>query len=103
MSFLLFVLVYFLVPSFSILVHAYGLNGKGPSALELYRTIPREMINDQTRVCILNACSHSGLLAEARSVFDDIVNPHPMIATAIVCDSSTPLFLLFDTLFLLLF
>ncbi len=44
----------------------------GLQAIELYHQIPSELINEMTYICILNACSHSGLIDEARSIFRNI-------------------------------
>ena len=54
------------------LVNSYGLNGMGTDAVELFRRIPHEMIVDQTYTCVLNACSHSALVEEARAIFSNI-------------------------------
>ena len=56
------------------LVNCYGLNGRGTEALELYRQMPQDLINEVTNVCVLNACSHAGLVDEARSIFQNIEN-----------------------------
>ncbi|CAF5217220.1 unnamed protein product, partial [Rotaria magnacalcarata] len=52
--------------------NAYGLNGMGIQAIEIYRQISFDLINEITHICILNACSHSGLVHEARSIFENI-------------------------------
>lgn len=44
----------------------------GLQAIELYRQMPSELINEVTYICVLNACSHSGLINEARSIFRNI-------------------------------
>jgi pentatricopeptide repeat protein len=44
----------------------------GIQAVELYRQMPKEYINEVTYVCVLNACSHSGLVSEARLIFNNI-------------------------------
>jgi pentatricopeptide repeat protein len=44
----------------------------GLQAIELYRKMPSELINEVTYICVLNACSHSGLIDEARSIFRNI-------------------------------
>jgi pentatricopeptide repeat protein len=44
----------------------------GLQAIELYRQMPLELINEVTYICVLNACSHSGLIDEARSIFRNI-------------------------------
>jgi pentatricopeptide repeat protein len=41
-------------------------------ALELYRRMPSELIVEKTHVCVLNACSHSGFVNEARLIFQNI-------------------------------
>lgn len=54
------------------LVNAYGLNGLGREAVQLYYRIPTEMIDDIINLCVLNACSHSSLINEAREIFNNI-------------------------------
>jgi hypothetical protein len=54
------------------LVNAYGLNGLGREAVQLYHQIPIEIIDDIINLCILNACSHSSLIDEARKIFKNI-------------------------------
>jgi hypothetical protein len=54
------------------LVNAYGLNGLGREAVQLYYRIPIEMIDDIINLCVLNACSHSSLINEAREIFKNI-------------------------------
>ena len=56
----------------------------GHDALELYYQMPSEMIVEKTYVCILNACSHSGLVEEARSIFSKIPKKDEWIYTAMV-------------------
>ena len=34
--------------------------------------MPKELINEATYICVLNACSHSGLVNEARLIFQNI-------------------------------
>ncbi len=41
-------------------------------AVELYGRMPKELIVDKTYVCVLNACSHSGFVNEARAIFQNI-------------------------------
>ena len=69
---------------FSPAVHSYGLNGMADEAIELYRRMPVNLINDRTHVCVLNACSHSGLLSEARQIFADAPKKTEMIYTTMV-------------------
>lgn len=44
----------------------------GIQAIELYRRMPSDLINEVTYICVLNACSHSGLVDEARIIFKNI-------------------------------
>ncbi len=44
----------------------------GIQAIGVYRQMPEEFIDKVTYVCILNACSHSGLVGEARLIFKNI-------------------------------
>ncbi len=44
----------------------------GSQAIEVYRQMPKELMDEVTLICILNACSHSGLVDEARSIFTNI-------------------------------
>ena len=44
----------------------------GKEAIELFNRIPTEMINNWVYVCVLNACSHSGLIEEAEKIFNMI-------------------------------
>jgi pentatricopeptide repeat protein len=44
----------------------------GIQAIEVFRQMPKEFIDEVTYVCVLNACSHSGLVDEARSIFRNI-------------------------------
>ncbi|CAF4241320.1 unnamed protein product [Rotaria sordida] len=56
------------------MINCYGLNGVGIQAIELYHEMPSELINEATHICVLNACSHSRLVDEARSIFKNIQN-----------------------------
>ena len=53
-------------------VNAYGRNGKGAEAIELFRQVSVDLIDRATCICVLNACSHSGLVHEAQDIFDNI-------------------------------
>ena len=68
----------------SYLVNCYGLNGMGMQALELFSQMPKHFIHEVTYICILNACSHSGLVDEARSIFQNIEAKTPTVWTAMV-------------------
>jgi pentatricopeptide repeat protein len=67
-------LIIFLLKIFILLiiVNSYGLNGMGNQAIELFRQIPLQLIDEVTYICVLNGCSHSGLVDEARSIFKNI-------------------------------
>ncbi|CAF1628019.1 unnamed protein product, partial [Adineta ricciae] len=54
------------------MIHAYGINGMGVKAVELFHQAPRSLLADFTYVCVLNACSHAGLIDQARSIFSSI-------------------------------
>ncbi|CAF2132356.1 unnamed protein product [Rotaria magnacalcarata] len=54
------------------MINSYGLNGMGMQAIELFHQIPRECLHEATYVCALNACSHSGLVGQARLIFQNI-------------------------------
>ena len=43
-------------------------------AVELFSRMPSELITDTTYVCVLNACSHAGLVNEAQAIFSSIKN-----------------------------
>ncbi len=66
------------------LVNAYGLNGMGIEAIELFRKMPSELINEVTYICVLNGCSHSGLVDVARSIFNNIQIKTEFIYTTMV-------------------
>ena len=44
----------------------------GIQAIELFRQVPLDMLNEWIYVSIMNACSHSGLIQEAREIFNEI-------------------------------
>ncbi|CAF1690668.1 unnamed protein product, partial [Adineta ricciae] len=48
--------------AYTAMINSYGLNGLGHKAIELYYRMPVEMIVEKTHVCVLNACSDSGLV-----------------------------------------
>ncbi|CAF5148909.1 unnamed protein product, partial [Rotaria sp. Silwood1] len=69
---------------YTAMINCYGLNGMGNEAVELFRQMPTSLINDFTYVCVLNACSHSGLVDVARSIFNTIQIKSPIIYTTMV-------------------
>ncbi|CAF4026810.1 unnamed protein product [Rotaria sordida] len=60
------------VVTYNAMINGFGLNGMGFEAIELYRQIPNELRDEVTHICVLNACSHSGLLDQARNIFNEI-------------------------------
>ena len=70
---------------YCLLVNAFGQNGMGSRAVDLYKRIPSHMRNNIIHLCVLNACSHSGLVNEARSIFNEISIKTEKITTAMVC------------------
>ena len=54
------------------LVNAYGRNGLGAEAVDLYWRMPEDMRDSISHVCVLNACSHGGLVDQARRLFEQI-------------------------------
>ena len=62
----------------------FGLNGMGTESVELYNSVPDQMINESTHVVVLNACSHAALINEARTIFNRIRLKTPKIYTTMV-------------------
>jgi len=56
------------------MISSYGQHGKGKEALSLFEQMQHEGIepDDQTVTCVLNACSHSGLVQEALDIFSKL-------------------------------
>ncbi|CAF0744675.1 unnamed protein product [Adineta steineri] len=69
---------------YTAMINCYGLNGQGNQAIELYRKIPKKFIDEVTHVCVLNACSHSGLVDEARTIFLNTETKTNKIYTAMI-------------------
>ena len=67
------------------LVNSYGRNGMGSEAVDLYGRISTVMRDAVTHVCVLNACSHSGLIDQAQSIFNNIQTKSRYIIGAMVC------------------
>ncbi|WCJ39859.1 Pentatricopeptide repeat (PPR) superfamily protein [Euphorbia peplus] len=69
------------VVSWNAIINGYGINGYGEIALELYN----QMINDgqapdsATYLCILSACSHSGLVTDGLMIFNKIIEDDKII------------------------
>ena len=56
----------------------------GNDAVELYRQMPVELLSEAAHVSVINACSHAGLVNEARSIFVNLPIKTHKITTAIV-------------------
>lgn len=69
---------------FSLVVNGYGRNGKGEEAIELYRRMPPNLRNAVSDVCVLNACSHAGLIDQAEHIYQSITNKTEQIVTVMV-------------------
>ncbi|CAF1675328.1 unnamed protein product, partial [Adineta ricciae] len=69
---------------YTTMINCYGLNGMGMQALELFSQMPKQFIHEVTHICILNACSHSGLVDEARSIFQKIEMKTPTVWTTMI-------------------
>ncbi|CAF2269847.1 unnamed protein product, partial [Rotaria magnacalcarata] len=58
--------------TYNTMINAFGLNGMGSEAIQLYKQMPNYLRDEVSHICVLNACSHSGLVHEARNIFDEI-------------------------------
>ncbi|CAF0805328.1 unnamed protein product [Adineta ricciae] len=75
------------------MINSYGLNGMGFDAVKLFYQMPANLIRDETYVCVLNACSHAGLVEEAQKIFATIEKKTEEICTTMVdCFSRLSLF-----------
>ena len=57
----------------------------GFEAVELYHKTPHNFRDEASDICVLNACSHSALLSEARSIFNGISHKTEKVITTMVC------------------
>jgi pentatricopeptide repeat protein len=56
----------------------------GSDAVAVYRQMPEKMRDAVSHICVLNACSHSGLVDEARAIFNEIdVKSERIISTMV--------------------
>lgn len=60
---------------YTLLINAYGINGQGKEALEVYHQMKQQSIppNKMTFLSVLNACSYSGLVEEGIEVYDSMM------------------------------
>ncbi|CAF1037318.1 unnamed protein product [Adineta steineri] len=79
--------------AYASMISCYGFNGMGIKAIELYYKIPLKLINESINICILNACSFSGLIDQTRSIFENIrIKTERIYTTMVDCLSRTCLF-----------
>src|SRR5688500_4403701 len=66
----------------NIIIHAYGIHGKGKEAINKFNEMLAEHINPDsaTFVSLLSACSHSGLLHECEHYYGSIGREFGMVA-----------------------
>ncbi|CAF4786146.1 unnamed protein product, partial [Rotaria socialis] len=60
------------VVTYTAMINSFGLNRMDSEALDLYRKMPNNLQDEVSSICVLNACSHSGLLNEAHSIFNEV-------------------------------
>ncbi|CAF4334164.1 unnamed protein product, partial [Rotaria magnacalcarata] len=70
--------------TYNAMINGFALNGMGTQAVELYREMPNNLRNHVSQICVLNACSHAGLLHEARTIFNEISLKTESIITTMV-------------------
>ena len=66
------------------LVNAYGRVGMGAEAVDLYWHMPEKLRGAITHICVLNACSHAGLLDQATNIYQRIPGKTDKIVTTMV-------------------
>ncbi|CAF4920887.1 unnamed protein product, partial [Rotaria magnacalcarata] len=72
--------------TYNAMINAFALNGMGTQAVELYRKMPNNLRDHISHICVLNACSHAGLLHEARTIFNEVsLKTESIITTMIQC------------------
>ncbi len=74
----------------------------GIQAIEFFHQMPKELINERTHICVLNACSHSGFVNEARSIFKNIPIKTERIYTTMVLQKYSLFFSKFNECFFVL-
>nr|GMD87319.1 pentatricopeptide repeat-containing protein At1g74600, chloroplastic [Ipomoea batatas] len=63
---------------FTAMINAYARLGKGSEALEMFGAMIQQGLkpDEVTLLCVLMGCSHSGMVEEARTVFDSMRTHH---------------------------
>lgn len=67
------------------LVNAYARNGMGYEAVDIYNKIPENIQDRISHIAVLNACSHSALIDQARFIFKKIPKKTEDIIITMVC------------------
>ncbi|CAF4215676.1 unnamed protein product, partial [Adineta steineri] len=76
------------VMTYTSMINAFGLNGMVYEATDLYKRMPIHIQDEITHICVLNACSHSGLVDQAYAIFNNIqVKTEKIITTMVDCFS----------------
>jgi hypothetical protein len=57
----------------------------GYQAIDLYEQMPENILNTISHICVLNACSHSALIDQARTIFEKIQIKTENILITMVC------------------
>lgn len=57
----------------------------GFEAMELYQAMPKNIRDTISHACVLNTCANSGLLHQARSIFNEINIKTKEIVITMVC------------------
>ncbi|CAF1464407.1 unnamed protein product [Adineta ricciae] len=70
--------------TYNSMINAYGLNGMVDKALELFHRMSKDIRDNYTFVCILNSCSHTGRVDQARRIFNEIPLKTQQIYTVMV-------------------
>ncbi|CAF3771817.1 unnamed protein product [Rotaria sp. Silwood1] len=83
--------------TYNAMINGFGLNGMGSEAIELYREMPNNLHDEISHICVLNACSHSGLLHQAQNIFKEINLKTEKIVTVMI-DCLSRLFLFDEAL-----
>ncbi|KAJ4715998.1 Pentatricopeptide repeat-containing protein [Melia azedarach] len=63
------------VISWNAIISGYGINGHGGAALALYHEMMKggKILDGATYLCILNACSHAGLINDGLLIFNQMI------------------------------
>ena len=57
----------------------------GYEAIDLYQQMPENMRDMISHICVLNACSHSGLIDQAQIIFNGIDSKTEEVISTMVC------------------